>query len=99
MSASKATVPWDTPRDCPVGQCWNGGTSGRLGRVGQLGRVGHRGQTYGLELKVDGGRLSPVQRTAHALMQSAGAVVEVATGLDAALSQLERWGFLQGQAQ
>jgi hypothetical protein len=54
------------------------------------------GKTYGLELKVDVGRLTPVQRTAHVLMRAAGAEVVVAVGLDAALRQLESWGLLRG---
>jgi len=31
-------------------------------------------------------------------MRAAGAVVEVATGLDAALATLESWGLLRGRA-
>jgi hypothetical protein len=54
------------------------------------------GKTYGLELKADGGRLTPVQRMAHVLMRAAGAEVAVAVGLDAALRQLESWGLLRG---
>ena len=54
------------------------------------------GRTYGLELKANGGRVTSVQRTAHVLMRAAGAEVEVAIGLDAALRQLESWGLLQG---
>jgi hypothetical protein len=54
------------------------------------------GKTYGLELKAHGGHLSPAQRTAHMLMRAAGAEVEVAVGLDAALRQLESWGLLRG---
>jgi hypothetical protein len=57
------------------------------------------GKTYGLELKAVGGRLTPVQETAHVLMRAAGAEVAVAIGLDAALRQLERWGMLQGRVQ
>ena len=54
------------------------------------------GRTYGLELKADGGRLTPVQRTAHVLMRAAGAEV-VTVGLDAAFRQLECWGMLRGR--
>ena len=54
------------------------------------------GKAYGLELKAHGGHLSPAQRTAHVLMRAAGAEVEVAVGLDAALRQLESWGLLRG---
>jgi hypothetical protein len=56
------------------------------------------GKTYGLELKADGARLTPVQRMAHVLMRAAGAEVAVAVGLDGALRQLESWGLLRGRA-
>ena len=56
------------------------------------------GKTYGLELEADGGRLTPVQQTTHVLMREAGAVVEVAAGIDAAIWQLEAWGLLRGRA-
>ena len=59
----------------------------------------HAGKTYGLELKADGGKLTPVQATTHVLMRAAGAEVEVAVDIDAALDQLERWRLLRGQAQ
>jgi hypothetical protein len=58
----------------------------------------HEGRTYGLELKADGGRLTPVQRTAHVFMRQAGATVETAVGIDAAIRQLETWGLLKGRA-
>jgi hypothetical protein len=57
----------------------------------------HQGRTFGLEIKADGGKLTPVQATAHVLMRDAGAEVEVAEGIDAALDQLERWGLLGGK--
>src|SRR5262245_58911210 len=57
----------------------------------------HSGRAYGLELKADGGRLTPVQATAHVLMRAAGAKVEVAVGIDAAIQQLETWGLLKGR--
>jgi hypothetical protein len=56
------------------------------------------GQAYALELKSADGRLSPVQRTTHVLMAEAGAKVEVATGIDEAIRQLENWGLLRGRA-
>ena len=58
----------------------------------------HRAKTYGLELKAGGGRITPVQRTAHVLMRAAGAEVEVAVGIDEAVHQLEQWGLLRGHA-
>jgi hypothetical protein len=57
------------------------------------------GRCYGLELKADGGRITPIQRTAHVLMEAAGAQIAVAAGLDAALSQLEEWGLLRGKGE
>ena len=57
-------------------------------------RAGH---TYGLELKAESGRPSAMQIEAMAAMEAAGATVALATGLDAAISQLEQWGLLQGR--
>src|SRR5262245_4461114 len=57
-----------------------------------------RGKLYGLELKPEGGRLSPAQTTAHALLRQAGGTIQTAVGLDAALQQLEAWGLLNGRA-
>jgi hypothetical protein len=55
------------------------------------------GQTYALELKAKGGKLSPSQRWAHAALRQAGAEVAVATGLDDALAWLEAQGLLRGR--
>jgi hypothetical protein len=57
------------------------------------------GRCYALELKAAGGRLTPVQRDAHAALVAAGAAVAVAYGLDDALAQLEAWGLLRGSCQ
>ncbi len=54
----------------------------------------HSGQLFALELKAENGRLSQAQHDTHAAMRAAGALVEVAIGLDAALDQLQRWGLL-----
>jgi hypothetical protein len=54
------------------------------------------GEVFALELKSENGRLSTAQRTCHEAMRAAGAVVEVAMGLDAALALLERWQILRG---
>jgi hypothetical protein len=53
------------------------------------------GRAIGLELKVEGGRLTDAQRLAHDEMRAAGATVAVAFGLDAAIEQLMRWGIIQ----
>jgi hypothetical protein len=54
---------------------------------------------YALELKEAGGRLTPVQRDAHAALVAAGATVAVAYGLDDALARLEAWGLVRGSCQ
>jgi hypothetical protein len=54
------------------------------------------GRTYGLELKVPGGRLTDAQKTAHEALRAAGAEVATADSLDAALRILELWGLLRG---
>ena len=54
------------------------------------------GQCYALELKAADGRLTPVQRDAHAAPVAAGATLELAYGLDEALARLEAWGLLRG---
>jgi hypothetical protein len=57
-----------------------------------------QGKLYGLELKPEGGRLSPTQSTAHVLLRQAGATINTAVGIDAAIRQLETWGLLKGRA-
>jgi len=57
-----------------------------------------QGHTYGLELKAEDGRPTAKQIEAIAAMEAAGATVAIATGLDAAISQLETWGLLIGRA-
>ena len=54
------------------------------------------GRAFGLELKALGGRLSAVQREAHAALTAAGATVSTAGSLDDALGLLELWGLLRG---
>ena len=56
------------------------------------------GVAYCLEIKSEGGRLSPAQRQCHEALRAAGAVVEVAVGIDEALALLEGWGLLRGKA-
>src|SRR5262245_8586399 len=57
-----------------------------------------QGKLYGLELKPEGGRLSPTQTAAHVLLWQAGAIISTAVGIDAAIRQLETWGLLKGRA-
>jgi hypothetical protein len=50
------------------------------------------GRLHGLELKRErGGRVSPEQHAMHSELRAAGAVVEVARGLDDALAILAGW--------
>jgi hypothetical protein len=58
-------------------------------------RAGH---AYGLELKADDGKPTTKQIETMAAMEAAGASVALATGLDAAINQLEAWGLLTGRA-
>ena len=52
-------------------------------------------QAYFLEMKkAKGGRVSTEQRVMMARLRGAGAICEVAKGLDEAVAQLETWGLL-----
>lgn len=55
----------------------------------------YRAQIFGLELKADSGRLTPIQRQALNEMEVAGARTAVAHSLDEALVTLECWGVLR----
>jgi hypothetical protein len=57
----------------------------------------HRGQLFGLELKAENGRVTATQAACHKHLRDAGARIAVATGVDAALKQLETWGLLRGR--
>jgi VRR-NUC domain len=56
------------------------------------------GRAYFLEVKTEGGRLSPVQLECHEELRRAGAEVGIAYGLDHALRQLEHWRLLRGRS-
>lgn len=56
------------------------------------------GQTYGLELKADGGRVGPKQNEVLAAMERAGCITGITFGLDAALKWLEQNGILKGRS-
>ena len=58
----------------------------------------HEGRCYGLELKAPGGRPTEAQLVTIAAMEAAGAYCCIAEGLDHALTKLEAWGLLRGQA-
>ena len=53
------------------------------------------GRFYGLELKPDGGRLSPAQIAAHEELRRAGASIAVAYGLDDAIETLKGWELIR----
>jgi hypothetical protein len=56
------------------------------------------GRTYVLEIKAEGGKLSPAQEDALIKLREAGALACHAHGLDQALRILEGWGVLQGRS-
>jgi hypothetical protein len=56
------------------------------------------GCTFALELKREGGKLSPAQEQALIKLREAGAKATHAHGLDQALRILEGWGILRGAA-
>lgn len=53
------------------------------------------GRALFLELKREGGRVSPAQAQMHAAIRAAGAEVAVVYGFAEALNQLERWGAIR----
>jgi hypothetical protein len=57
----------------------------------------HQGNSFALELKAPGGRLSEAQLQFHACFADAGGHTAVAEGLDRALACLEAWGLLRGR--
>jgi hypothetical protein len=60
----------------------------------------HKGQLFGLELKHGkAGRLSKAQKQMLAELETAGAIVGVAVGLDEALEWLTKHGLLRGALQ
>jgi hypothetical protein len=56
----------------------------------------HEGRLYGLELKATGNKPTLTQTATMAALREAGATVETAIELDAALEQIEAWGLLRG---
>ena len=57
------------------------------------------GQAFCLELKADNGRLTEIQTETQQRMRAAGAIVDVAHGLDTALHWLETNGLLRGSTR
>ena len=59
----------------------------------------HRGYSFALELKSDGGRLSDAQLEFLARFNDAGGHSAVAENIDRALACMEAWGLLSGRSQ
>ena len=59
----------------------------------------HRGYSFALELKGDGGRLSDAQLEFLARFNDAGGHSAVAENIDRALACMEAWGLLSGRSQ
>ena len=57
----------------------------------------HRGNSFALELKAPGGRLSEAQLEFMARFNEAGGHSACAEGVDRALAVLESWGLLRGR--
>ena len=79
-------------------------TGMQLKRLGTLAGASdlllwHQGNSFALELKAQGGRLSESQLEFLARFNDAGGHTAVAEGIDRALAVLEAWGILRGRAQ
>jgi len=77
-------------------------TGAKLKRMGVLAGasdllIWHRGNSFALELKASGRRLSEAQLAFMARFNDAGGHTAVAEGIDGALACLEAWGLLRGR--
>jgi hypothetical protein len=77
-------------------------TGAKLKRMGVLAGtsdllIWHRGNSFALELKASGRRLSEAQLAFMARFNDAGGHTAVAEGIDRALACLEAWGLLRGR--
>src|SRR5215831_6666467 len=87
----------------------NGGTrdireAARFKRMGVLAGASdllfwHRGNSFALELKSPGGRLSEAQLEFLTRFNDAGGHAASAVGIERALACLEAWGLLRGRRQ
>jgi hypothetical protein len=87
---------------CPNGERRDKITGAKLKRMGVVPGTAdllfwHRGNSYALELKSLGGRLSDAQLEFLARFNDAGGHSTVAEGLDRAIAVLEAWGLLRGR--
>jgi VRR-NUC domain-containing protein len=77
-------------------------TGAKLKRMGVLAGAAdlllwHRGNSFALELKAPGGRLSEAQLAFMARFNDAGGHTAVAEGLDRGIAVLEAWQLLRGR--
>jgi VRR-NUC domain len=89
---------------CPNGERRDKITGAKLKRMGVLAGASdlllwHQGNSFALELKAPGGRLSEAQLEFLARFNDAGGHTAIAEGLDRALACLEGWGLLVGRTQ
>ena len=89
---------------CPNGERRDKITGAKLKLMGVLAGASdlmlwHQGNSFALELKVPGGRLSEAQLEFLARFNDAGGHTAIAEGLDRALACLEAWGLLVGRTQ
>jgi len=95
---AKAEVLW---LHCPNGEHRNPITGAKLKRMGVLAGASdlllwHQGNSFALELKAPGGRLSEAQLEFLARFNDAGGHTANAEGIDRALACLSAWGLLRG---
>jgi VRR-NUC domain len=87
---------------CPNGERRDARTGAKLRRMGVLAGAAdillwHRGNSFALELKSPGGRLSEAQLEFLARFYDAGGHGACAEGIDRALAVLESWNLLRGR--
>jgi hypothetical protein len=88
---------------CPNGERRDKITGAKLKRMGVLAGAAdlllwHRGNSFALELKAPGGRLSEAQLEFLARFNDAGGHSACAEGIDRAIAVLESWDLLGGRA-
>jgi len=94
---AKPDVLWIHP---PNGGARDARTGAMLKRMGVLAGASdllfwHQGNSFALEIKTDGGRLSQSQREFFARFNKAGGHTAVAEGIDRAVAVLSAWGLLR----
>jgi len=97
---AKPDVVW---LHCPNGERRDKITGAKLKRMGVLAGASdllfwHNGNSFALELKAPGGRLSEAQLEFLVRFNDAGGHTAIAEGIDRALACLEAWNLLRGHA-